>query len=132
MGLPVSISESARIDGANEWRILFQIVLPLAQPIIATFALFFAVDRWNEWYSAMIFIKSQSIMPLQLVLRTITLSAQYAKTQAMGNAAGINTTLFSNGLKTAAVIVTMAPIMLTYPFLQRYFVKGISIGAVKA
>jgi putative aldouronate transport system permease protein len=120
------------MDGANEWRILLRIILPLSKPILATFALFFAVDRWNEWYSAMIFIKSQRIMPLQLILRTITLSAQFAKTMAMGSAAGIDTGLFSKGLKTAAVIVTMAPIMLTYPFLQRYFVKGIALGAVKA
>jgi putative aldouronate transport system permease protein len=130
-GLPPSVSESARIDGAGEWRILFQIVLPLSQPILATFALFFAVDRWNEWYSAMIFIKRTEITPLQLVLRSIVLAGEYATTQARSTSAGIGT-LFSKGLKMAAVIVTMAPIMVTYPFLQRYFVKGITLGAVKA
>jgi putative aldouronate transport system permease protein len=129
--LPPSVSESARMDGAGEWRILFQIILPLSQPILATFALFFAVDRWNEWYSSMIFIKSMAITPLQLVLRSIVLAAEYATTQARSTSVS-TVTLFSKGLKMAAVIVTMAPIMLTYPFLQRYFVKGITIGAVKA
>ena len=131
IALPSSVSESARIDGAGEWRILFQIILPLSQPILATFALFFAVDRWNEWYSAMIFIRSAEITPLQLVLRSIVLASEYSTTYAANTQVGI-AALFSKGLKMAAVIVTMAPIMLTYPFLQRYFVKGITLGAVKA
>jgi putative aldouronate transport system permease protein len=131
ISLPASVSESARMDGASEWRILFQIIMPLAKPILATFALFFAVDRWNEWYSSMIFIRSQQITPLQLVLRSIVLAAEYATSKSMTTVATMGV-LFSKGLKMAAVIVTMAPIMLTYPFLQRYFVKGITIGAVKA
>jgi putative aldouronate transport system permease protein len=128
--LPPSVSESARIDGASEWRILFQIILPLSKPILATFALFFAVDRWNEWFNSMIFIRDLQITPLQLILRSIVLAAEYANTQAMGTAASIGA-LFSKGIKMAAVIITMAPIMLTYPFLQRYFVKGVTLGAVK-
>ncbi|MDR0584975.1 MAG: carbohydrate ABC transporter permease [Treponema sp.] len=128
--LPPSVSESARIDGASEWRILFQIILPLSKPILATFALFFAVDRWNEWFNSMIFIRNIQITPLQLILRSIVLAAEYANTQAMGTAATIGA-LFSKGIKMAAVIITMAPIMLTYPFLQRYFVKGVTLGAVK-
>jgi putative aldouronate transport system permease protein len=131
VALPPSVSESARMDGASEWRILFSIILPLSQPILATFGLFFAVDRWNEWYNAMIFIKSLQLQPLQLVLRSIVLGAEYSNIAAKSTAAGLGM-LFSKGLKTAAVIVTMAPIMLTYPFLQRYFVKGITIGAVKS
>jgi putative aldouronate transport system permease protein len=128
--LPPSVSESARIDGASEWRILFQIILPLSQPILATFALFFAVDRWNEWFNSMIFIRDLQITPLQLILRSIVLAAEYANTQAMGSSASLGA-LFSKGIKMAAVIITMAPIMLTYPFLQRYFVKGVTLGAVK-
>jgi putative aldouronate transport system permease protein len=131
MALPASISESARIDGAGEWRILYHIVLPLSQPIIATFSLFFAVDRWNEWYSSMLFIRNAAIMPLQVVLRSIVLAASYA-TVVAGNSSAAMGALFSKGLKMAAVIITMAPIMLAYPFLQRYFVKGITIGAVKS
>jgi putative aldouronate transport system permease protein len=131
MSLPSSIMESARIDGAGEWRILFRIVLPLCQPIIATFALFYAVDRWNEWYSSMLFIRNMAITPIQLVLRSIVLSANFATNLAGGSTAA-EAALFSKGLKMAAVIITMAPIMLGYPFVQRYFVKGITIGAVKA
>jgi putative aldouronate transport system permease protein len=131
ISLPASVSESARIDGAGEWRILFQIILPLAQPILATFGLFFAVDRWNEWYSAMIFLKDLQIQPLQLILRSIILGAEFGNQAAKSTSAGLGM-LFSKGLKTAAVIITMAPIMLTYPFLQKYFVKGVTIGAVKA
>jgi len=129
-GLPPSLSESARIDGAGEWRLLLMIVLPLCKPILATFALFFAVDRWNEWYHSMIFIRKTEITPLQLILRSIVLAAEYATTMAGGTAAGM-AALFSKGLKMAAVIVTMAPIMVLYPFLQKYFVKGITLGAVK-
>jgi len=131
MSLPPSISESARIDGAGEWQILFKIVLPLCKPIIATFTLFYAVDRWNEWYSSMLFIRDMAITPIQLVLRSIVLGANFATNLAGGSAAA-EYALFSKGLKMAAVIVTMAPIMMAYPFIQRYFVKGITIGAVKA
>jgi putative aldouronate transport system permease protein len=126
--LPDSISESARIDGAGEWRILFRIILPLCKPILATFALFYAVDRWNEWYYPMIFIRKQSIVPLQVALRNIVLVAENAMAGKSEVSLGF---LFSIGLKMAAVIVTIAPIMVVYPFLQKYFVKGMTIGSVK-
>ena len=127
--LPVSISESARIDGAGEWRVLFRIILPICQPIIATFALFYAVDRWNEWYHPMIFIRRQSIIPLQVVLRNIVIVSESAMAGKADMGSGF---LFSIGLQMAAVIVTLAPIMLVYPFLQKYFVKGMTIGSVKS
>ena len=127
--LPNSISESARLDGAGEWRILLRIIIPLCQPIIATFALFYAVDRWNDWYYPMIFIRKQSIMPLQVILRNLVVVAENAISGKSVMSSGI---LFSIGLKMAAVIVTMAPIMLAYPFLQKYFVKGMTIGSVKS
>jgi putative aldouronate transport system permease protein len=126
--LPDSISESARIDGAGEWRILFKIILPLCNPILATFTLFYAVDRWNDWYYPMIFIRKQSIIPLQVTLRSIVIVAENAMSGKAEMGSGF---LFSIGLKMAAVIVTMAPIMIVYPFLQKYFVKGMTIGAIK-
>jgi putative aldouronate transport system permease protein len=126
--LPDSISESACIDGAGEWRILFGIILPLCKPILATFALFYAVDRWNDWYYPMIFIRKQSIIPLQVVLRNIVLVAENAVSSKNEVSTGF---LFSIGLKMAAVTVTIAPIMLVYPFLQKYFIKGMTIGSVK-
>jgi putative aldouronate transport system permease protein len=127
--LPDSISESARIDGAGEWRILFGIILPLCTPIIATFTLFYAFDRWNDWYYPMIFIRKQSIIPLQIKLRSIIITSENASSSQANMGTGF---IFSTGLKMAAVIVTMAPIMIIYPFLQKYFVKGMTVGAVKA
>jgi putative aldouronate transport system permease protein len=129
--LPDSLMESARLDGAGEWRILFQIVLPLSMPIIATILLFYSVDRWNEWFNAMIFLRRNSMVPLQLVLRSMVLEATAEKTM-MASSSAIQQSMFSDGLKMSAVIVTMLPIMCVFPFLQKYFVKGILIGAVKA
>ena len=129
--LPDSLIESARLDGAGEWTILFRIILPLSMPIIATVTLFYSVDRWNEWFNAMIFLRSNDMIPLQLVLRSMVLEATASKTMTASSAA-ITGSMFSDGLKMAAVIVTMLPIMCVFPFLQKYFVKGILIGAVKA
>jgi putative aldouronate transport system permease protein len=129
--LPDSLMESARLDGAGEWRILFQIVLPLSMPIIATIILFYSVDRWNEWFNAMIFLRKNTMIPLQLVLRNMVLEATAQRTMIASQSAALNS-IFSDGLKMAAVIITMLPIMCVFPFLQKYFVKGIMIGAVKA
>jgi putative aldouronate transport system permease protein len=129
--LPDSLMESARLDGAGEWRILFQIVLPLSMPIIATIILFFSVDRWNEWFNAMIFMRKNTMIPLQLVLRNMVLEATAERTMVASNTK-LTGSMFVDGLKMAAVIVTMLPIMCVFPFLQKYFVKGIMIGAVKA
>jgi len=132
LAIPAAMQESARIDGAGEWRILFSIMLPLSLPILATFSLFFTVDRWNEWFNSMIFIKNPQITPLQLVLRSIIMTAQFSQLQDAAGSASEMATRFAKGMKMCAVIVTMAPIMLAYPFVQRYFVKGIMIGAIKA
>lgn len=134
MSLPEALIESAKIDGANEWTILFRIILPLSAPIIATVTLFYAVDRWNEWFNAMVFIRNTEMTPLQLVLRSIVIEAQMVDSSALGGsmAASESMTRFAQGMKMAAVFVTMAPIMVVYPFLQKYFVKGVLVGAIKA
>lgn len=132
ISLPYEMQESAKMDGANEFRILISIMLPLARPILATILLFYAVDRWNEWFFSMIFIRNPQITPLQVVLRSIIMNAQFAQ---LGDGASSVIELqaqFVRGLRMAAVLVTMAPIMLVYPFVQKHFVKGIMIGAVKA
>ena len=126
--LPDSIMESARLDGAGEWNILFRIVLPLSLPILATISLFYAVDKWNEWYFAKIFIRKNNLQTLQLVLRSMVIDASIA-TQAT---AEIKDKTFTSGLKMAAVAATMLPIMCVYPFLQKHFAKGMIVGAVKA
>ncbi|MDR0399725.1 MAG: carbohydrate ABC transporter permease, partial [Treponema sp.] len=130
MTIPESLMESAKLDGASEWRILFQLILPLSMPIIATIILFYSVDRWNEWYNAMIFIRKNSLVPLQLILRSIVLETRV--TDNMAVSAAVIRDDFVDGMKMACVIVVMLPVMCVFPFLQRYFVKGVLIGAIKA
>jgi putative aldouronate transport system permease protein len=128
--LPDALVESARLDGASEWRILFRIILPLSLPIMATLTLFLLVDKWNEWFSAMIFIRRSDIQPLQLVLRSIIIDNQTAA--EISSSMEITDRPNQQGIKMAAVLVTMLPIMCIYPFLQKHFAKGIMIGAIKA
>lgn len=134
MTLPEPLIESANIDGANEWTILYHIVLPLSAPILATITLFYAVDRWNEWFNAMVFIRKMNMTPLQLVLRAIVIDSQMVDSAALSGSSAASDSIkrFAQGMKMAAVVVTMAPIMLVYPFLQKYFVKGVLVGAIKA
>lgn len=125
--IPISMEESAAIDGANDIIIFSHIYLPLAKPILATILLFYAVDRWNEWYFPMLFLKDLDWMPLQNVLRDIV----NATSQTVVSV-DIGRRLFADGIKMAAVVVTMLPVMLIYPFLQKHFMKGIMMGAVKS
>lgn len=127
--LPDSLIESARIDGAGEMRILFRIILPLSKPIVATVLLFYAVDRWNEWFNAMLFLRRNDMIPLQLVLRTIVMDSVIVNSLSI---AGPRIPRFTEGIQTATIMVTMFPVMCLFPFLQKYFVKGIMIGAIKA
>jgi putative aldouronate transport system permease protein len=131
--LPESLIESAKLDGAGEWRILSQIVLPLSMPIIATIILFYAVDKWNEYYNAMIFIRNSRITPLQLILRSIVIDATAIRDSSNASMLTAKTQLeFAEGMKMACVMVVMLPVMCVFPFLQKYFVKGILIGAIKS
>jgi len=127
--LPEALIESAKIDGASEWRILFQIILPIAKPILATILLFYAVDRWNEWFNAMIFLRRNDLIPLQLVLRNIVMDLVIVDSLSIS---GPRVPRYTEGIQSAIIMVTMVPIMCFFPFLQKYFVKGIMIGAVKA
>ena len=129
MSLPDALVESAKIDGAAEWRIFFSVILPLSKPILATVLLFYAVDRWNEWYNSMIFLRRNDLIPLQLVLRTIVMDSNIVNSLSI---AGPRVPRFTEGIQSATIIVTMLPIMCFFPFLQKYFVKGIMVGAIKA
>ena len=127
--LQPDLDEAATLDGASPLRIFWQIDLPLVKPAIATLVLFYAVGRWNEWFNASLFLGNAKLWPMQLELRQIL----WSSTSIVGNIppeAGRPS--FSEGIKAAAVMVTMLPIMLVYPFLQRYFVKGVMIGAIKS
>lgn len=128
--LPLEIMESAKLDGANEWRIMFSIILPISMPIIATMTLFYSVDRWNEWFNAMIFIRKNDLVALQLALRSIVIDSQVSQQLNVSNVQ--TDKRFSDGIKMAAVIITMLPIMCVFPFLQKYFVKGMLVGAIKS
>jgi len=125
---PPSLSEAAKIDGANELVIFFHIMLPLQSALLATFTLFTAVTYWNEWFWSMLMINSSNKMTLQTVLRSIVAEASADADIASGEA-GLD--VFSQGVKMASVFMVMAPIMCFYPFLQKYFVKGVLVGSVK-
>ena len=127
--LPPSLEESAKIDGATDIRILISIILPLSLPLLATFTLYYAVDRWNEWFNGMLFIKSTERWPLQLTLRQIIEDANFANTQLVPGQAKPDT--YGDSIKMASIVVTMFPMMMIYPFLQRYFISGMTLGAVK-
>jgi len=126
--LPTEYEEAARIDGAGDLRVLFSIILPLCKPMIATLALFAAVGGWNRWFEGMMFMQRSELWPLQLVLRNILANANLAL-EGLPHAA--RATSFSIGLQMAATVATMLPIICVYPFLQKYFVKGITLGGVK-
>lgn len=127
-----ALEESAKIDGANDLRILIQIVIPVSLPIVATITLFYAVDRWNEWWLPMLFISDTSLQPLQLVLRdAITnLSQVLSNTTGAQLAAGVQN-VYMESAKAAMIIVSAVPILIIYPFIQKYFDAGIMIGSVK-
>lgn len=130
LSIPESLEESAKLDGANDITILFRIILPLSMPVLATFFLFYSVDRWNEWYNGLLYIKSPGKYPLQLVLRNII--NNFNSAMDANTPADLRASIFSDGIRMASVIVTMSPIMCLYPFLQKYFIKGILVGAVKS
>ena len=128
--MPEALMESASLDGADEWTILSKIVLPLSKPILATVVLFVAVHLWNEYFMSMIFLRSNSWQSLQQVLRAIVMDSQNLDSTAAA-LVDLSEKNFTDGIKMAAVVVTMVPVMCVYPFLQKYFTKGIMIGAVK-
>jgi putative aldouronate transport system permease protein len=128
--IPPSLGESARIDGANEFKIFWSIILPLAKPILATVSLFIIVGMWNEWFGALLYLTKAKYWPLQLHLRRI-ISLFAVSTMDTNTASLVKQQVYADGIRMASVVVTMLPIMLVYPFLQKYFAKGIMIGAVK-
>jgi len=130
MELPASLEESATIDGANDLQIFARIVLPLSGPVIATFTLFYGVGYWNQWWNAMLFITNQNLYPLQYVLRNMVASSADGL-KVLQNFAASNNKAFEEGTKMATVFVATIPIVCVYPFLQKYFAKGVMIGAIK-
>lgn len=125
-GIPKSLEESARIDGAGDWTILFRIIMPLAKPTIMVILLYYAVGHWNAWFHAMIYIRDASKRPLQLFLRDILTRNQMGAMTGQTDIEDVGQTI-----KYATILVSTVPILCIYPFIQKYFVQGVMIGAVK-
>lgn len=130
-GLPEEIFESVRLDGGNDFQIFIKMVIPLSKPVIATIALFYAVTNWNAYFNPMIYLKDADKYPLQIVLKDMILS-QNANNLSVGAAEALGQSHTTSEMMTSAsIIVAMVPILCVYPFIQKYFVKGVMIGAIK-
>ncbi|MDR2021501.1 MAG: carbohydrate ABC transporter permease [Treponema sp.] len=130
MSVPSSLAESARIDGANEIAILFRIILPVSVPSLAAIGLFYALGYWNNWFQAMLFIDRNHLQPLQMMIMKMLRNVEFM-TQMAGQLHIQALDLPSSTIKMATAMVTIGPIVLLYPVLQRYFTSGIMVGAVK-
>jgi len=144
-GIPESLKEAIRIDGGNEFTIIKHVVLPISKPMFAALALFAAVGHWNEWFTGMYFVRSNDLVPVQTYLMQIMnndITSMSEKVQQQGTAvvqgqmaellgSGGIARITSQSLKMAIVVIGTAPILMVYPFLQKYFVKGVLIGSLK-
>lgn len=131
MGIDESLYEAARIEGANDLQILFKIIVPVSKPVIAVVLLYYVVGHWNSWFGASIYIKDQDLFPLQLVLRRILVTGAKSSEFDLGYLSGGQRQEVFKGLKYATVVVSTIPILVVYPFLQKYFVEGIMVGSLK-
>lgn len=127
--LPEALEESARIDGAKMYTILFRIILPLSMPVIATIALFYAVGFWNDYFGPMIYINDTALKTLQLYLQDVVMDASAAN--AVNKSVDDLMNMSPEGIRAATVVASTVPILFVYPFLQKYFIKGVLIGSVK-
>lgn len=128
--LPDSLEESAGLDGANDLQVYMHIVMPLSKPVLAVMVLFYGVYHWNSWFNAMIYLRDRTMYPLQLFLREILLQDSL-ESLATTSVEMAEESLYRDLIKYCAIIVSTVPILAIYPFLQRYFVKGVMIGAIK-
>jgi putative aldouronate transport system permease protein len=127
-GIPEALEESARIDGASHMQILIRIILPLSVPSIATVCLFYAVGHWNSFFGALLYLRDQKMQPIQIVLRNIVIMNQ---TDSVMQSISDDRAQISESIKYATIMVATLPILIVYPFIQKYFVQGVMIGSVK-
>lgn len=127
-GIPKSLEEAAFIDGASDLKVFVDVILPLSKSIIAVMVLFYGVGIWNSWFHASMFLKDRNLYPLQLYLREVLI---YSNTDSMMGGVETDRVAIGETIKYTTIMVTTLPILLIYPFLQKYFVKGVMIGAVK-
>lgn len=134
-GLPESMIESGKIDGASELRIFFQIIMPLSKPVLATVALFGLLQRWNDWYTTLIYIQDKSLYSLQFLLQKILREAEFVKDMAVNLPTGMDVNILQNipteSMRFAMVVIAAGPMLVVFPFFQKYFVRGLTMGAVK-
>ena len=127
--IPDSLEESAKMDGANDFTVLFRIILPVALPVVATMILFYGVSRWNGWFYTMLFLRDRVKYPISLILREILISGSMR--DMMSGTDLRDEEMISDSIKFATTVVATIPILLVYPFLQKYFVKGAMLGSLK-
>lgn len=127
--IPESLAESAKIDGANDMTILLRIILPISKPGLVTIGLFYALSYWNEWFRAMLYIDNDKLITLQYLIMKVLRNTDFANSVA-GNV-GISVNVPTYSMRMATVVATIGPIIFLYPFLQKYFVKGLTVGGVK-
>ena len=126
MGIPPALEESAKIDGATNLQVLFKVYFPLSTPVMATISLWYCVQHWNSWMDNMLYVSKKSLYVLQYVLQTILANGQTADMET-----AIDVVVHTETMKMAALVLSLIPIVCTYPFLQKYFVKGMIVGSVK-
>jgi len=128
--LPGELMESAYVDGAGHYRVLLQIIIPCSKALLATFGLFSIVGTWNDWFTPMLFLRRGELMPIQIMLRRMLILMDFRDAENMDLQA-LHTLVTSRTIRSAAVMATIFPVLCIYPFLQKYFAKGVMIGAIK-
>lgn len=132
LAIPDSLEESAKIDGANDFTVLFRIILPLSKAIIAVMVLFYSVGHWNAWFNAMLYLRKRELFPLQLIIREVLISNEVKDLAGVaGDANGADRDQYKHLVQYCTIVVATLPILCAYPFMQKYFVKGVMIGSVK-
>ena len=130
--IPFELQEAARIDGCNNFQILTRIVVPLSKPILAVMVIFYGVGHWNQFFEGLIYLTNQDLYPLQLILRSLLIVESDVTSSAAGDAEELaRKVMLAESIKYSVIIVSSVPVMILYPFMQKYFVKGVMIGAVK-
>jgi len=128
--LPYELNEAATVDGANDFSIFFRIIWPISLPAIATVSLFYALQYWNDWYLSLLFIDNYKMLPLQMMIRQL-MSNLNVMAYVSGSQTQYNAVVPTYGMQLAIVCVTIGPIVFVYPFIQRFFIKGLTLGSVK-
>ncbi len=129
--LPKTLEEAAKLDGANDFKIMWKIYLPISKPFLATFTLFYSVERWNEWWNAYLYISNRDIKPLQIYLKDILAAYDTNLAPQLQSMIAERIQIFPQSLQMATILITIIPILLVYPFVQKYFTKGLLLGSLK-